>query len=358
MNNESLIPRTSLSTSFYGLATVALSILGLVYLEGILKPLVIAILIWFVINRLKIMIGKIKIGNKSLPSWACNLLALVIIVSITFMVVELLISNLEGIIASMPEYVANMNDQYDEATAFINDPKYSEYFQKWINGLNISALATSLLNSLSGVVASLAVVIVYVIFLLLEDTARKDKISSLFPVKGKQYKKFNSTSKSIEEAIRSYLWSKTVISLITGIISYIILVIMGVDYAFLWSFLIFIMNFIPYIGPLISSLLPAIFAVLSTGNIWKFVYVFAAMEGVQIIIGNFIEPKVMGKSTNLGPVVVIVALAFWGMIWGIAGMILAVPISSVIVIICSRIPSARYLAVLFSEKGNLPEIED
>jgi predicted PurR-regulated permease PerM len=81
------------------------------------------------------------------------------------------------------------------------------------------------------------------------------------------------------------------------------------------------------------------------------------MEGVQIILGNFIEPKFMGKGSNLGPVAVILVLAFWGMIWGIVGMILAVPIAALTVIICSQIPSARFLAILLSEKGDIGELE-
>ena len=159
-------------------------------------------------------------------------------------------------------------------------------------------------------------------------------------------------------SVRSYIWSKTVISLITAAVSYVILIIMGIDYAFLWSSLIFVLNFIPYVGPLISSLLPSIFAVLITGDFMQFLYVFVALEAVQIVLGNFVEPLIMGKGTNLGPIAVVISLAFWGMIWGIAGMILAVPVTAVFVIILSQMPSTRYMAILLSEKGNLPEIED
>ncbi len=269
---------------------------------------------------------------------------------LTYLVAELLIINLEGIAASMPEYLSNLNKYIDEASAFFNDPKYAEYLQKWINGLDFAGMATALVNSLSGFVANIAIVLVYVIFFLMEDTSRKLKLESLFQ-KGKKYNKFIHNLGDISHAIRSYIWQKTAISLITGVVSFVILLIMGVEYAFLWSFLIFIFNFIPYIGPLFSSLFPAIFAVLTTSDLMQFVYVFAAIEGVQIVLGNFVEPKMMGKGTNLGPVIVIVALAFWGMIWGIVGMILAVPVTAVLVIILSQIPSTRFMAILLSEKG-------
>ena len=115
-------------------------------------------------------------------------------------------------------------------------------------------MATSLLSSLTGFVANSAVVLVYVIFFLMEDAAYHVKMDKLFPTKKHDYTKFIHNLRSIGESIRYYIFSMTAISLVTGTISYVILLIMGVEYAFLWSFLIFILNFFPYIGPLISSL--------------------------------------------------------------------------------------------------------
>jgi predicted PurR-regulated permease PerM len=357
MENETLLPKTDAATIFYTLASLTLAVIGLIYLESILKPLIIAFFVWFIIHRVKLLLDKININGKHLPSLINNVLALLIIAGIIYLITELVIVNLEGLVTSMPEYIAELNRSYEDASTLLNDPKYAEYFQKWIDGLDLTGMARSLVDSLSGVVANIAVVIVYVIFFLMEEATRKVKMEKLFPVKEKRYHRFTNNLKKINESIRFYIWSKTVISLITGALSYIILLIMNVDYAFLWSFLIFIFNFIPYIGPLISSLLPAIFAALAKGNLMNFVYVFTAMEGVQIILGNFIEPKFMGKGSNLGPVAVILVLAFWGMIWGIVGMILAVPIAALTVIICSQIPSARFLAILLSEKGDIGELE-
>ncbi len=358
MENSSLIPKTSSSSVFFSFATITLAIIGLLYFDGILKPFVVAFLVWFIINQVKLAIEKIKINGKSLPSAISSTLAFLIILIVTFLIAEMLIRNLEGIVASMPEYMAKLNESYGNASALINDPKYAEYIQKWINGLDLAGMATGLINSLSGILANFAVVVVYVIFFIMEDATQRLKLEKLFPEKGKQFQKFVNNMQQISASIRSFIWQKTAISLITGGVSYVILLIMGVDYALLWSFLIFMLNFIPYIGPLISSLFPAIFAVLIKGDLMQFVYVFAAMEGVQIILGNFVEPKMMGKGTNLGPVTVIVALAFWGMIWGIVGMILAVPVTAVLVIILSQLPSTRYLAILLSEKGEIPDIED
>jgi len=358
MEKESLLPQIRTSSVFYTLAALTLGIIGLIYFGSIFKPLVIAFLIWFIINQIKVSLGKIKIGGKALPAAVRSILAFVLIFIVIYLIAELLIVNIEGIVASMPVYIADLNTSFDKVTAIINNPNYTEYLQKWVNNLNLSGMATSALSSLSGFVANSAVVLVYIIFFLMEDAAYGIKVDELFPVKKHEYSKFMHNLRSISESIRYYIFSMTAISLVTGAISYVILLIMGVEYAFLWSFLIFILNFIPYIGPLISSLFPSVFSVITSGELIQFIYVFAAMEGVQILIGNFIQPMVMGKGTNLSPIVVILALAFWGMLWGVVGMMLAVPIMAVIVIICSQIPETRYLAILFSEKGKIPDLED
>ena len=357
MENESLLPKTSASSIFYALASLTLVVIALIYFESIFKPLVIAFLIWFIIHQIKLSIGKIKIKGKALPHFIASTLAFLLIFLVLYLVVELLIINIEGIVASMPEYLSNFHTSFSKASAFINNPNYAEYLQKGIAKLNLAGMAASVVSSLSGIVGNSAVVLVYVIFLVMEDAAYRIKLDNLFPEKGRKYKKFTNNLRSISASIRYYIWSMTAISLATGAVSYVILLILHIEYAFLWSFLIFILNFIPYIGPLISSLFPAIFAVITTGHFIQFVYVFAAMEGIQIIIGSFIQPIVMGKGTNLSPITVMVALAFWGMLWGIVGMILAVPVTSVVVIICSQIPSARYLSILLSEKGEISAIE-
>ncbi|MGB5236099.1 MAG: AI-2E family transporter [Flavobacteriaceae bacterium] len=357
MENETLIPKASTSSVFYSFASIALVIAGLLFFEGILKPLVIAVLIWFIINKIKLSIEAIKIKGKSFPPFVSSTLAILIVILISLLISELLIRNLEAIAATMPVYMAKLNESFGALSALLNNPKYADYIHKWLDGVDFAGIAKTFIGSISSFLGNFVVVLVYVIFFILENSTQKLKIEKLFPVKGKVYKKFMNNMAQISASVQSFLWQKTLISLITAGVDYVILLLMGVEYAFLWSFLIFISSFIPYIGALFSSLIPAIFAFLVTGDIMKLVYVFAALETVEILLGNFVEPKIMGKGTNLGPVTVIVALAFWGMIWGIVGMILAVPIMAVLVIALSQIPSTRYLAILLSEKGNIAEIE-
>ncbi len=125
---------------------------------------------------------------------------------------------------------------------------------------------------------------------------------------------------------------------------------------FFLAFLIFLFNYVPYIGSLVATLLPAFFAVLQYGSIWYFIYVFGGIQVIQNLIGNYLEPKMMGKSLNMSPLVVVLALAFWGYIWGILGMILSVPITSILIIISAQFDSTRNFAILLSEKGDIESL--
>lgn len=353
MDKSTLMPKVTSQGLFYSLGSVALLIIALTYFENIFKPLVIALLIWFIIKQIKDWLGRISVKGKSLPAGARSILTFLIITLVIYLIAEIIIRNIEMIIAAMPEYMSRFDETFKQLSATLNDPEYTQYLQKWINSLDLAGMATSLLNSLSGVLTDSMIVVIYVIFLLLEESAQKLKLEKLFPERGRQYDQFITNFQNISDAVRSYLGSKTLISLITAAVSYIILLLLKVDYAFLWSFLVFILNFIPYIGPFISSLIPAIFSVLITGDLLYFIYVFGALEGIQVVLGNLVEPRMMSKSTNLGAVTVVVSLAFWGMLWGIVGMFLAVPVTAIIVIILGQIPATRYVAILLSEKGEV-----
>jgi len=161
------------------------------------------------------------------------------------------------------------------------------------------------------------------------------------------------TIKRVNTSISKYITLKSLVSLITGICSYVALYFLGVDSPVFWAFLIFLLNFIPTIGSLIATLFPSIIAVLQTGNFELFFWVLIIVGAIQILVGNVIEPKVMGNNLNVSTLVVFISLSFWGTIWGISGMVLSVPITVILIILLSQFDSTRNIAILLSEKGNV-----
>jgi predicted PurR-regulated permease PerM len=157
----------------------------------------------------------------------------------------------------------------------------------------------------------------------------------------------------IVHAIRKYISVKTQMSLLTGIVSYLVLLLFNVDFAVLWAFIIFLLNYIPYIGSFFATLFPSAFAMFQFQSFLIFLWVFLAIQAVQVLVGNVLEPKVMGRTLNLSPLGVLLALTFWGIIWGILGMFLSVPITSIMVITFSRFPATKFIAIWLSETGDV-----
>jgi predicted PurR-regulated permease PerM len=213
-----------------------------------------------------------------------------------------------------------------------------------------------LLNSLTSLAGNLFIIIIYVAFLLVEEKFFFKKLELWIqdPIRR------NNVLQIIDQiiaSIRKYIVVKTQMSLLTGALSYIILILFKVDFATWWAFLIFLLNYIPYIGSFFATLFPSLFASFQYQSFWMLLWVFASIQVVQIAVGNILEPKIMGRTLNLSPLGVLLALTFWGIIWGILGMLLSVPITSVLVIVCSRFEQTRFIAIILSETGQLPEWE-
>jgi predicted PurR-regulated permease PerM len=143
------------------------------------------------------------------------------------------------------------------------------------------------------------------------------------------------------------------VSFITGLASYLILWIIGIDFAFFWAFLIFLLNYIPTVGSLIGTVFPALIALLQFDSMRPAVLVLVLVGIVQVLVGNLLEPKLMGNSLNVSPLVVLLSLTLWGSLWGVVGMILSVPITVMMVIVFAQFESTKSVAILLSEKGNV-----
>ena len=150
--------------------------------------------------------------------------------------------------------------------------------------------------------------------------------------------------------VKKYIVGKTLVNLIQGIVMGTILWAFGVDYYFIWGFLTFFSRYIPNIGSLVSTILPGIICFLQFDNIITPIIIILILVIVDNVIGNILEPKYLGDQLDLSPLLLLLSLIFWGYVWGIVGMILSVPIMSMIKITLSRFESTKQVAILMSYK--------
>ena len=224
------------------------------------------------------------------------------------------------------------------------------------------AFLGTIASATSGLTGDLVLILIYVAFLFLAQSAWPTKLDRIFadPEQRKQVKEVGDAAR---RGIETYLWTQTVISALITALTYVTLTVLGVDNVLFLSTLIFVLNYIPTIGSIVAALVPPLFALVQPevaawipGDAPNDSYIFAALvfAGVsfwQFSIGNFVQPRIMGDTLNLSALVVLLALAIWGAVWGIPGMFLSAPLTVLMMILFAQSESTRWLAVLLSANG-------
>jgi len=323
----------------------------LVYGEPIIVPFVIALLIWFVVKKMRNLLDKNAFIRKFIPSWLKTGLASFVIFGGIFFIVQMLTNNIQSLANSYSEYISNIESiglKINEIFK-INLTKELNHF---VANFDFSSYLESLFNSLSEILGNMVMIIFYVVFLFVEESLFQHKIKLIFEPRNR-FDKVSQILQKIDKSMSSYIGLKSLVSLLTTTLSYFIMLAVGIDSPVFWAFLIFMFNFIPSIGPILGTLLPALFCLIQFGTFTPALIVLFGVGGVSVLVGSLVEPKLMGNTLNISPLVAILSLALWGSIWGIIGMLLSVPITVAMIIIFSQFPSTRSIAILLSEKGRV-----
>ena len=334
---------------FYILFFLAIIALGTLckLLSSVILPVVVSVLMTF-----SFMPVILKLNRKLKIPWILLVVIIdIILLFAIFGLSSLLVSSLSTIIAEYPKYesrfmsiykltAATFNLQFDDGKSFIDNLwsvlQVREYVQK---------LAVFLSSGLFTFAKYFLVIILLFTFLLIEIKSTGKKINSAFHSKTRS-KVFRIIQQVISETVR-YLSIKFFISLATGVLVFIGTSIVGMDFPIVWGFLAFTMNFIPTFGSIISTLLTTLFATLQFYPTWgKIIYIFILLLSINMILGNILEPRIEGNHLGLSPFVILVSLSLWGWLWGFVGMILAVPMTVIIKIVCENFSILNPIAVL------------
>ncbi len=343
------------STAYFFIIATG-TILALKTGQNMLIQLIIAFLLWFAALQLKKRAQQFAGFNRFVPERLQSVIMLVLLVFVVYLLLHTVMTNLSELVSGFVRYESNITAIANKIEKLFRIDLQAE-ITAVIQSLNIRSLLANLAESLSSMLSNSMMILIYLLFIyllfiFLETDSVKNKIQVLFPETTNR-ERFASTLKKIETSLSSYFRVKTLMSLLTGFLSYVILLIIGVDSPIFWAFLIFILNYIPTIGSLIATVFPAVFSLLQFGNFMPCVLVLVCIGAIQQIVGNLIEPKLMGKSLNVSPMVTIIALAIWGQMWGVMGMLLSVPITVIMIIVLSQFESTQKAAILLSEKGEL-----
>jgi len=160
--------------------------------------------------------------------------------------------------------------------------------------------------------------------------------------------KINDIITNVMEQLQNYVVAKFIASFFLGFFSFFILVAFRIKYPFVWSVILFLFNFVPYIGSIIAVSLPMLMSIIQHNSIVGFIILTVLLIVIQLVIGNYVEPQLMSRKVNLSPIVILTSLIIWGYIWELMGIILAVPIMSSINVVCFNIDALRPFSILIS----------
>jgi predicted PurR-regulated permease PerM len=324
------------------LGLVVLFVAGVVLklARPVLIPFILAVFLSYIIDPALTWLTRCRC-----PKPAATLIVLGLMFVTLYLFGILAYSSGKAFVAELPKYQGRLS----ELSRFLEHGlgPFKVDLSAAVAGLDFDKAGAFLLKAIGpffGLVGKLLLVFLFLVFIVAGRGRGTAKLAKALG--GERAGRVSAILCSIDAQIRKYLVIKTAVSLANGLMVWIVLLLFGVDFAALFGLLAFFLNFIPNIGSLFATILRVGFAFFQFGNFWTPFWILVVTDGLDMILGNFVEPRITGKGLGLSPLLIFFSLLFWGWLWGIPGMILSVPLTAVIKIVCQNVPALRPVAVL------------
>ncbi len=323
--------------------------------RGIFVPIVLATLVVYVIVGLTRLCANIPWLGPRLPlriRYALSVLlagsALAVVGWVTFV-------NVDRVVGRLPQYQASLLatiQQFAVRLGVENEPTWATLREVFFAQVGVQALLGTTVNAAATILAGGIVVFLYVAFLLVEQASAPAKLD-LIASDPRTAARVRHVVANINGRVGAYLALKSFIGVLLGAVCWGVMAWFGLELAVFWAIVIGLLNYVPYIGSFLGVLFPVALAVAQFGDFGTVLSLLLALTAVQFVIGNFLDPYLMGNSLNLSPFAILVSLAVWSALWGIPGAFLAVPITAVMAIVFSEFDGTRPIAVMLSRTGRL-----
>ncbi len=319
--------------------------------KDFLIPLVLAVFFWILIRSLKAAFECINVAGRCLPSALAFTLALLTIIVASSVVGQIVGSNISKIVKQAPVYEELLGESIVDGFAALGLAE-PPTVRQLIRSLDLFQLLTASATAVAALVGQAGLVAVYVLFLFLEERIFAKKLRALFPDSERRRRIKGMLSQLVGD-VRAYVGVKSLASLIVAMPCYLLMSAAGLDFASFWGLLIFILNFVPNIGSAVATILPSVLAFLQFDDVGRALFVAGGIWMFQFLVAYVIEPRLIGRSVNLSPLVVILSLVLWWALWGVPGMFLCVPIMVSLMILCAQFPRTRPIAIIMSRAGRV-----
>lgn len=322
--------------------------------QGILMPVLVGIISVYVLTSAAEGLLRVPVLGR-LPRKLRRMLVLFLAILGLLLLAAYITSSAAAISAALPKYRTSLESLQAQLLAYLgveSIPDWANFSEHLLGLIDATTILPAVLSTVSSGGTVLVAAGLYAVFILAELDFLPEKTRKALH-ESEQAERTLDMVRKINERIGDYLAAKTLVNLILGVISFGILKMLGIAHASFWAILIGLLNYVPYVGSIIAVFFPVTVSLVQFASIGYGLLSLVVLTLPQMVIAYYIEPKFLGKSVNLSPFTVLLALAVWGALWGMMGAILAVPLTAMVMIILAEIPPARFIAVLMSETGDL-----
>ena len=326
----------------------------LVQAQFLLVSLATAIVLFSLTSDAIGVIARIRIGPFRIPNWLASIAALLLISAALLTLTSIILSQINTVLSTALAYTERAPFAIAAMFSWLGEDIEAAILNT-VRTAEISGYLRQLAGQAGNLLQATVLVILFVGFLFAERIWFDTKMTNFFRDE-QQAKRVGRIIASIIHRVNYYLLVKTAVSLVTGVMVFTVCTLFSLELAVAMGILTFVLNYIPNIGSILSTIVVVLIAFVQLENPSTALAIFIIVTTIQFVNGNVIDPMLMGHALRLSSFGIIINLAFWAAVWGIPGMFLSVPIMVAIMIICSHIPELRGVAVLLSREG-LPDTE-
>lgn len=348
-------PSSSVSpvTARNALVVIAVILTGatLRWMGGIITPLLLAVFLAVMVDGFSRLIRR---RVPRLPASGALALAVAVSVAIFALAAMVVADNAGEFIGKMAAYAPRLQTLVTHIGARLTarfgihaPPTVGEMMNQFDPAPYLGTVA----QALQGFASSAVLILVYLGFMLASRHAFERKTVRMFAGREGRHEAL-LVFLHIRDAVERYLWIQTVTGAIIAAAGGVLMMVVGLENAFFWAFLIFILNYIPIVGAAVAIVLPSLFALVQFDGYGAAALLLAGLFAITFLIGNIVLPRMQGDSLNLDPLVVLMSLGFWGAIWGLPGMFLSTPLTVLTMVILAQFQGSRWIATLLSADGD------
>ena len=325
------------------------------WMQDILTPLALAVFLAVMIDSFARVL---TMRARGFPNKLALPTAVVLSLALFGVSVWIVVVNSKTFFDHSSEYVASLNAIIAKFTPLVSRvfpglelhgvPTIGDLAKLW----NLQSYIGDVAQSFKNFGTSAVLVLIYLGFILASRKGFGRKIVALFPHHAEREANMNMFQR-IRDGVEQYLWIQTVTGLMIAVAAWVVMMLVRLDNAFFWAFLIFLAAYLPIIGGAIGCFLPPLFALVQfPDSLWPAIILFAALQAIFFVVGNVIYPRMQGDSLNMDPTVILLSLAVWGALWGVPGMFLSTPLTVAAMVILAQFEGSRWIAILLSEDGD------